>query len=127
MPEDRAGAVVRHLFGEGMWSGLGVHTMSWNDAAYNPIGYHIGIVWPHDNSLVSAGLYRYGYREKANRIAVAMLQASEHTNFRLPEVRRVLARGSAVPGALPHRQQPASLGHGGALPVVPAGARPGAP
>jgi glycogen debranching enzyme len=95
VPEDRAGAVVRHLFDDGMWSGWGVRTMSWDDAAYNPIGYHIGTVWPHDNSLISAGLYRYGYREEANRIAVAMLQASERTDFRLPEVFAGYSRSEA--------------------------------
>ncbi|MGH2685850.1 MAG: amylo-alpha-1,6-glucosidase, partial [Actinomycetota bacterium] len=86
VPDDRARAVVDHLFGEGMWSGWGVRTMSWDDAAYNPIGYHIGTVWPHDNALISAGLFRYGFREEANRIATAMLKAAEFTEWRLPEV-----------------------------------------
>jgi glycogen debranching enzyme len=86
VPEDRAQIVARQLLGDGMWSGWGVRTMSWDDAGYNPIGYHIGPVWPHDNSIISAGLYRYGLREEANRIAVAMLEASSYTEFRLPEV-----------------------------------------
>ncbi len=86
VPEDRAPVVARQLFTEGMWSGWGVRTTSWDDAGYNPIGYHIGPVWPHDNSIISAGLYRYGLREEANRIAVAMLEASSYTEFRLPEV-----------------------------------------
>jgi glycogen debranching enzyme len=84
--EDRAAAVVRHLFGRGMWSGWGVRTMSWDDGAYNPIGYHIGTVWPHDNAIVSMGLARYGFRDEANRIAGAMLKAAEFTEWRLPEV-----------------------------------------
>jgi glycogen debranching enzyme len=86
VPQDRAAVVAGQLFGDPMWSGWGVRTMSSDDAAYNPIGYHIGPVWPHDNSIISAGLARYGFREEANRIAVAMLQASEFTAFRLPEV-----------------------------------------
>jgi glycogen debranching enzyme len=86
VPEDRAAAVARQLFTEAMWSGWGVRTMSWDDRGYNPIGYHLGTVWPHDNSIISAGLARYGFREEANRIATAMLKASEFTDFRLPEV-----------------------------------------
>jgi glycogen debranching enzyme len=86
VPQDRASIVARQLFTEGLWSGWGVRTMSWEDAGYNPIGYHLGTVWPHDNSIISAGLGRYGFREEANRIAVAMLKASEFTDFRLPEV-----------------------------------------
>jgi glycogen debranching enzyme len=86
VPEDRAEVVARQLFTEAMWSGWGVRTMSRDDLAYNPIGYHIGPVWPHDNSIIAAGLARYGFREEANRIAVAMLEASTFTDFRLPEV-----------------------------------------
>jgi glycogen debranching enzyme len=86
VPEDRAGIVTDRLFTEGMWSGWGVRTMSWDDAGYNPIGYHLGTVWPHDNSIVAAGLARYGFRDEANRIATAMLEAAEFTDFRLPEV-----------------------------------------
>jgi glycogen debranching enzyme len=86
VPEDRARTVAGQLFSDGMWSGWGVRTMSWDDQGYNPIGYHIGTVWPHDNSLVSAGLARYGLRDEANRIATAMLEAAAFTDFRLPEV-----------------------------------------
>jgi glycogen debranching enzyme len=86
VPEDRAAVVARQFFTDAMWSGWGVRTMSGDDRGYNPIGYHIGPVWPHDNSIISAGLARYGFREEANRIAVAMLEASTYTDFRLPEV-----------------------------------------
>lgn len=84
--QDRAGVVARQLMSDAMWSGWGVRTLSWDDLGYNPIGYHVGPVWPHDNSIVAAGLERYGFREEANRIAVAMLRASEYTEYRLPEV-----------------------------------------
>ena len=86
VPRDRASVVARQLFTEAMWSGWGVRTLSWDDLGYNPIGYHIGTVWPHDNSLIAAGLARYGLREEANRIASAMLAASGYTESRLPEV-----------------------------------------
>jgi glycogen debranching enzyme len=86
VPAERAGIVVRQLLSAPMYSGWGVRTMSADDAGYNPIAYHNGTVWPHDNSLIAAGMYRYGYREEANRIATAMFEAAAYTGFRLPEV-----------------------------------------
>jgi glycogen debranching enzyme len=86
VPEDRARLLVRQLFSDGMFSGWGIRTMTADDKAYNPIAYHNGTVWPHDNSLISAGLQRYGYRREANRVAVAMLEAAGYSQFRLPEV-----------------------------------------
>lgn len=86
VPEERAKIIARQLFSPTLFSGWGVRTMSADDLGYNPIGYHIGTVWPHDNSLISAGLYRYGLRDEANRIAMAMLEAARFTSFRLPEV-----------------------------------------
>ncbi|HYH27337.1 MAG TPA: glycogen debranching N-terminal domain-containing protein [Actinomycetota bacterium] len=84
--EDRARSIVERLFSDELWSGWGIRTMSSADAGYNPIGYHVGTVWPHDNSLIASGLARYGYREEANRIAVALFEASRFTEHRLPEV-----------------------------------------
>jgi glycogen debranching enzyme len=86
VPDDRAQRVAHHLFSERMWSGWGVRTLAADNGGYNPISYHDGTVWPHDNSLISAGLYRYGLREEANRIAVSLLLASSYQEFRLPEV-----------------------------------------
>jgi glycogen debranching enzyme len=86
VPQDRAATVAGQLFGDGMWSGWGIRTMSWEDDGYNPIGYHLGTVWPHDNSIIAIGLYRYGLRDRAAQIATAMLEAAAFTDFRLPEV-----------------------------------------
>jgi glycogen debranching enzyme len=86
VPQDRAETVVRQLFSESMFTGWGIRTLSMENAGYNPIGYHRGTVWPHDNSILSAGLARYGYREEANRLAIAMFEASAFTEYRLPEV-----------------------------------------
>lgn len=85
VPEDRAGAVVARLMSVELFSGWGVRTLSTSDRGYNPIGYHAGTVWPHDNSLIVMGLARYGYREEANRIATAQIEAAAFTGFRLPE------------------------------------------
>jgi len=84
--DDKAPAVARHLMSDRLFSGWGVRTMAVGDGGYNPIGYHNGTVWPHDNSLIAAGLARYGYREEASRIAYVMLEAAEFFRHRLPEV-----------------------------------------
>jgi glycogen debranching enzyme len=87
VPEERSGALVRRLMSpDALFSGWGIRTMSIEDAGYNPIEYHNGTVWPHDNSLIAHGLYRYGYEMEVARIASALLDAAAYFNFRLPEV-----------------------------------------
>jgi glycogen debranching enzyme len=81
----RVEAVVAHLAGEHMFSGWGVRTVADGQPVYNPIEYHNGTVWPHDTGLIAAGLARYGRRQDANRLAVALLEAASHFSFRLPE------------------------------------------
>ncbi len=83
--EGRAPAVVRHLMGDALFSGWGVRTMAATEGGYNPIGYHVGTVWPHDNSIIALGLNRYGYREESTRIAAGILQAAVYFHDRLPE------------------------------------------
>jgi glycogen debranching enzyme len=86
VPPERAAILVRHLFGEGMFSGWGVRTMSAEEPAYNPVMYHDGTVWPHDNSLICAGFHRYGFRGQVAGIVAPMFDAAGYTQFRLPEV-----------------------------------------
>ncbi len=83
--QERAATVVEQLLGKDMFSGWGVRTLSSEDAAFNPIGYHTGTVWPHDNSLIAEGFAKYGFREEANTIIFGMLEAARHTDHRLPE------------------------------------------
>ncbi len=83
--EDKVEAVVRHLMGPRLYSGWGVRTMAEGEGGYNPIGYHVGTVWPHDNSFIAMGLRRYGYREEAARVAMNMLEAATYFKGRLPE------------------------------------------
>lgn len=85
VPEDRAQIVARHLMSEDMFSGWGVRTMSQSDAGYNPIGYHVGTIWPHDNAIVAMGLARAGFRDEANQVALAQLEAAGFSEHRLPE------------------------------------------
>jgi glycogen debranching enzyme len=91
--DDKADAVVRHLMSDALFSGWGVRTMADGEGAYNPIEYHNGTVWPHDNAFIAAGLARYGYREEAARIAFAILEASTYFRYRLPEVFAGYRRG----------------------------------
>jgi glycogen debranching enzyme len=71
---------------DALFSGWGLRTMSKEDGGYNPIEYHNGTVWPHDNSLIAYGLARYGFREEANRVAEAILESAPYFGYRLPEV-----------------------------------------
>jgi glycogen debranching enzyme len=83
--EDKARHCVSHLMGEALFSGWGVRTMAKSEVAYNPIGYHVGTVWPHDNAFIAWGLRQYGYTAEAARLAFAMLEAAVAFNHRLPE------------------------------------------
>jgi len=83
--EDRAAKVVEHLLGPRLFSGWGVRTLAMGEGRYNPIGYHVGTVWPFDNSLIAWGLRRYGFREEAGRIAEAVIDAAKYFGGRLPE------------------------------------------
>jgi glycogen debranching enzyme len=83
--EDKAAACVRHLMSDRLFSGWGVRTMAEGEVGYNPIGYHVGTVWPHDNSLIAMGLTHYGYRAEAARIAAGIFAAATYFRERLPE------------------------------------------
>jgi glycogen debranching enzyme len=83
--EDKSRPVVEHLLGPRLFSGWGVRTLAEGEARYNPVGYHVGTVWPFDNSLIAWGLRRYGYAEEAARIAAGILDAAVIFGGRLPE------------------------------------------
>ncbi|MFC6022447.1 glycogen debranching N-terminal domain-containing protein [Plantactinospora solaniradicis] len=83
--DDKAAKVAEHLLGPRLFSGWGVRTLAQGEGRYNPIGYHVGTVWPFDNSLIAWGLRRYGFRQEAGRIAEAMIDAGRYFGGRLPE------------------------------------------
>src|SRR5262249_40178235 len=85
VPDEHVDQVVDHLLGDRLFSGWGIRTMRAGQRAYNPMEYHNGTVWPHDNSLIAMGLTRYGRRAEAARLAEAMLEAAAYFQFRLPE------------------------------------------
>jgi glycogen debranching enzyme len=86
VPPERADAVVDRLMSDQLWSGWGVRTMAADDTGYNPLSYHNGSVWPHDNSLIALGLARYGRWPEAQRIVMRMFEAAELFEYQLPEV-----------------------------------------
>jgi glycogen debranching enzyme len=107
VPRERVDRTVDALMGEELWSGWGVRTMSTGDAAYNPLSYHNGTVWPHDNSLIAVGLARYGRWADAQRIVRRMLMAAGHFEYQLPEVFAGLARAETpFPIAYPTAARP---------------------
>jgi glycogen debranching enzyme len=83
--DDKAPAIAEHLLGPRLFSGWGVRTLAEGAARYNPIGYHVGTVWPFDNSFIAWGLRRYGFKVEAARIAAGILEAAQFFAGRLPE------------------------------------------
>jgi len=83
--KSKAKAVVANLMGRRMFSGWGVRTLAMGEARFNPIGYHVGTIWPFDNSFVAWGLRRYGFKQEAAQIAEGILAAAEFFDGRLPE------------------------------------------
>jgi glycogen debranching enzyme len=83
--KSKARAVARHLMGPRLFSGWGVRTLAEGEGRYNPIGYHVGTVWPFDTSFVAWGLRRYGFKEEAATLAAGILDAAECFDGRLPE------------------------------------------
>jgi glycogen debranching enzyme len=83
----RADRVARTLFCEASFSGWGIRTLASGEARYNPMSYHNGSIWPHDNALCAAGLARYGLREEPLRLMEGLFTASNFLDLqRLPEL-----------------------------------------
>jgi glycogen debranching enzyme len=83
--KSKAQALADHLVGPRLFSGWGVRTLAEGEGRYNPIGYHVGTVWPFDNSFVAWGLRRYGFKEEAAQVAAGILDAAVFFDGRLPE------------------------------------------
>ncbi|MDY9925691.1 glycogen debranching N-terminal domain-containing protein [Methanosarcina sp.] len=84
--DDKADIIVKQLMSSHLYSGWGIRTLSVQDRGYNPIEYHNGTIWPHDNSLIAEGLIKYGYKDEANQIIINLLEASQYFDNRFPEV-----------------------------------------
>jgi glycogen debranching enzyme len=81
----KAKSCAAHLMGPRLFSGWGIRTMAEGEGRYNPIGYHVGTVWPFDCSFIAWGLRRYGYKREAARVAAGILDAARFFLGRLPE------------------------------------------
>jgi glycogen debranching enzyme len=86
LPE-RAARVVSGLMGSASYSGWGIRTIATSESRYNPMSYHNGSVWPHDNALIALGFARYGFRRQITQIFKGLFEASAYIDLRrLPEL-----------------------------------------
>jgi glycogen debranching enzyme len=86
-PAERAARVVRNLLDSASHSGWGIRTVAASEVRYNPMSYHNGSVWPHDNALIAFGLARYGYKAEVARLLQGLFDASVYIDLRrLPEL-----------------------------------------
>lgn len=87
LPRGRAKQVTERLISPGLFSGWGVRTLSRDEPTFNPMSYHRGSVWPHDNALIAYGMAGYGLRQESARIAAALYDAALYfRGYRLPEL-----------------------------------------
>jgi glycogen debranching enzyme len=84
---DRAARIVRTLLSETSFSGWGIRTLDSGEMRYNPMSYHNGSVWPHDNAIIAQGFSTFGFKEEAVRLASSLFQLSQNVTLnRLPEL-----------------------------------------
>jgi glycogen debranching enzyme len=84
---ERARPVRDALMSDAMFSGWGIRTLAKGEAAFNPVGYHLGTVWPHDTAIIASGLRHYGFDEDFTEVFEALLEAASHADsYRLPEL-----------------------------------------
>lgn len=87
LPLERARAIMQQFMKPGMFTGWGWRTMCQDERVFNPLSYHRGSVWPHDNSMVAHGMALYEFREPANKIFTTLFQAAlNFRDYRLPEL-----------------------------------------
>jgi len=84
--EDKAAQVAKRLMSPEMFTGWGVRTLATGMDRYNPVSYHNGSVWPHDNAIIAGGLLRYGFVKEAQQIAQGLFDAAAAFDDRLPEL-----------------------------------------
>lgn len=124
LDQDEAAATTDLLLGEQLYSGWGIRTLGANEAGYNPLGYHTGTIWPHENSMIAAGLARYGYHEQAQTVVSAILAAALYFEHRLPEVFAGFPVAlTSVPVAFPTASRPQAWAAGAPLLLLSTGLR----
>jgi glycogen debranching enzyme len=84
---ERGRRVAETLLGEEFYSGWGIRTVASSEIRYNPMSYHNGSIWPHDNALIAYGLARYGQKDLALRVLRGLYESSLHMDLhRMPEL-----------------------------------------
>jgi glycogen debranching enzyme len=84
---ERAALASEQLLGDAMFSGWGIRTVAAGQARYNPMSYHNGSIWPHDNAIAALGMARYGHGDGATRVMQGLFDASHHFDLaRMPEL-----------------------------------------
>jgi glycogen debranching enzyme len=117
--DEHAELTAASLLGDALFTGWGVRTMGTDAVGFSPLSYHNGTVWPHDNSLIAAGLARYGFREQANRLTRGLLAAASHFEHRLPEVfAGYAAEVTGVPVVFPTASRPQAWSAGAPLLLI---------
>jgi glycogen debranching enzyme len=107
VPAARVAQVAERLTSGPLWSGWGVRTLAADEAAFDPVEYHNGTIWPHDNSLVALGLAQAGRRVEASRIVRSHLDAAPFFEYRLPEHFAGFDRHDPdAPGVVPSSARP---------------------
>ncbi|MFC8828972.1 glycogen debranching N-terminal domain-containing protein [Streptomyces sp. NPDC057137] len=86
LDDERGRTVGRRLLEPDFFSGWGIRTLAAGQAAYHPLSYHRGSIWPHDNAVIALGLARHGLHEEAARVSDGLLAAAAAHGHRLPEV-----------------------------------------
>ena len=85
--DEYAERTAKTLMSEDFFSGWGIRTLSTNEVRYNPMSYHNGSVWPHDNAVIAAGFARYGLKEPISKVITGLFEASLYFEMhRLPEL-----------------------------------------
>jgi glycogen debranching enzyme len=113
---ERAAHVAKDLLGPQFFSGWGIRTVASGQSRYNPMSYHNGSIWPHDNSLIALGLARYNQQTAVERVFTALFETASYMEFRrLPELfcglQRAQGRGPTLyPVACSPQACAASLG-----------------
>ena len=85
--DERAPILIASLMSEELFSGWGIRTLGAGEARYNPMSYHNGSIWPHDNALIGLGFSLYGYHHQAGQILHGLFEVSRDVELqRLPEL-----------------------------------------
>ena len=114
VPSERAEALAQTLMDVESFSGWGIRTLAATERRFNPMGYHTGAVWPHDNALIGKGLAMYGLRREPSQLFQALVQSQPALRFaaRPRAVLWVSTKAGGTTRSLPGRMRATSMGIG---------------